>query len=90
MYVEGGKLRLCMYEPDGTLTVDKHAPVKISLSVSPKGGKKQVLKAEKTESGCVGWDFSTKSKLLKAELSALVDGKPATARLALEIKAKKK
>lgn len=86
LYTDGPNLKLCMYEPDGGLTVDQHAPVKISLSVTPKGGKKTVLKAEKTVNGCVSWSFISKAKLLRAELSALVDGKPAKAKLALELK----
>ncbi len=87
LYAEGGKLLLCMYEMDGQPVEDRHAPKAIQLRLSGKGVKSQILKAGKTEKGCAGWAYALpKAKLLRAELSALVDGKKATAKLALELK----
>lgn len=89
-YLDGAKAWLCMYEPDGALTVDQHAPRKIALKLSGKGLKARTLTAAATEKGCVSWDFKSDAKLIRAELSALVDGQPAKARLSYENKPRPK
>lgn len=87
-YLEGGQAVLCMYEPDGKLTEDQHAPKKIQVKVSGKGMRATTFKAEASQVGCASWAFSTKAKLLRVEVQALVDGKLAKAKLNLENKAK--
>ena len=90
LYLDGGKLTLCMYEPDGKPTEDQHTPKQIVLKLSGKGVKAQTLKAVSTAVGCASWDYKSTAKLIRADLSALVDGKPAKAKLNLENKPKQK
>jgi hypothetical protein len=89
-YLEDGKARLCMYEPDGQVTLDEHMPKQVTLKLSGKGVKPLTLKAADAVEGCAQWDFSSSAKLIRVQLSAIVDGKPAKARLNYENKAKAK
>lgn len=75
-----------MYESDGKLTEDEHVPKQIELKLSGKGLKAQTLKAETSEQGCASWDFESDAKLIRVQVKALVDGKPAKAKLNLENK----
>ncbi len=89
-YLDGGKARLCMYEPSGEITLDQHMPKQVMLKLSGKGVKPVTLKAADAVNGCVEWAFSSKAKLIRVDVSALVDGKPAKSRLSYENKPKAK
>jgi hypothetical protein len=89
-YLDGGKAYLCMFEPDGKPTEDQHTPKQIVLKLSGKGMKAATLKATTAVGGCASWDFKTGAKLVRAQVEALVDGKPAKAKLNLENRPKKK
>lgn len=87
-YLDGGKAYLCMFEPDGKPTEDQHTPKQIVLKLSGKGVKATTLKATTATGGCASWSFSTAAKLVRVQVDALVDGKPAKAKLNLENKPK--
>lgn len=89
-YIDGGKAYLCMFEPNGQPTEDQHTPKQIVLKLSGKGVKAVTLKATTAVEGCASWDYATKAKLVRAQVEALVDGKPAKAKLNFENKPKKK
>lgn len=88
-YLDGGKAYLCMFEPDGKPTEDQHTPKQIVLKLSGKGLKATTLKAITASGGCASWDFKTSAKLVRVQLEALVDGKPAKSKMNLENKPKK-
>lgn len=79
-----------MYEPDGTPTEDEHTPKRIVLRLSGKGVEPRTLRADTAPGGCASWDYATTARLVRVQVQALVDGKPATARLNLENRPKKK
>lgn len=88
VWIEDGKIGFCLLEESGVPSTDQHSPKNIVLRLSPKGGKSSTLKAAAVEQGCVSWDYTTKAKRVRVELTARVGQKSVRATLHVVPKSK--